>query len=183
MKADAVAGMRTDDAADELRARAGYSLSRDLDRLGDPADALTAAREAVAVLQELLARHPDNKQWTDLEIRTLDFAGGYLDTLSAKDATLGEQASEAYQKAYDLARAAVARNPEDMSILDTSGFAAQSLTVHLATVGRNAEAILPLKEAIAVSDRLVSANPGNQRYRYVEVGNQQSGGGRADAEV
>src|SRR5258708_4078470 len=56
------------------------------------------------ILRELLARHPENKQWTDLEIRLLDFSGGYLDTLAAKDVTLGQQAAEAYREAYETSR-------------------------------------------------------------------------------
>jgi tetratricopeptide (TPR) repeat protein/tRNA A-37 threonylcarbamoyl transferase component Bud32 len=161
-----------DDEAGDVQAMAGYSLARALDPMGEPARALSVARDSRRILEELLARHPENIRLRRQQVYLLDYLGDFLFRLSAHDASLLAQASEPYQEANELARAGVRRNPGDRGILECASFAAMKLANHLDHQHRAAEAIPILRESIAASDELVRNDPSNRRNLYIQVSNQ-----------
>jgi tetratricopeptide (TPR) repeat protein len=169
------AGKADNDAAEFALAIAGYSLARVLDSLNDLPAALSALGDSQHILDDLVAKHPDNVQWSDRRVYLLASKGDLLYRLSDKDKDKARllEAYASFQQANAIAHANLAKNPGNKDALEGVAYAAMKEANHLEHVDRTKEAIPILQESIAAAEELVRKDPASRRNRYIQVSNQQ----------
>jgi tetratricopeptide (TPR) repeat protein len=126
---------------------------------------------ALALVDRLMERNPDNTRWRSLRIVILSEITRHLSRLAAKDPAIRAQATKNARQAYELARANARQNPGDGYALDLAAVMAGQLGIQL-RASKKVDEVLPLYlEAGAIIDQLLKIDPSDRRYLYMKTSN------------
>jgi len=154
------------------RARAGQFLATVTSRMGEYGKALQRVDESKAVLDRLIAAHPQNSTYRQLRANMATSAGSLYRRLAEKDPSLRPKVLESAREAYELARTNVRLNPGDKSLLDSGLVMTVRLANQLNRDGRPQEALQYMLEAAATADELLKSDPANYRNQYLYANNR-----------
>lgn len=166
---DLQAGNPNDEELAFERATAGQRLARVLGPLGENSLALDRNNQALAILLPLIDRHPDNVRYRMLQASIASSAASFLD----HDASKQNEAFAQARQAYDLERANVRQNPGNRRLLDDAAVVTTRYANRISQQqGRGADALPLLREAGAMIDQLVAADPADHRYQSIRCNNR-----------
>jgi serine/threonine protein kinase len=155
-------------AADEdllfIRVRVDFYLARVLNSINQPGKALESNQHALAILNQLLQKHPESGRWRRLKGTTLSGIARSFRQLSENDPSLRSKAIDAAREAYLYTRGEAATNPGDNSIQDATAVDAMALANALSRDGKPLEELPLIEEARVIIDRLVQKDPSNRRF-------------------
>lgn len=158
-----------DDDLAALRADAGNHLTGVLAILGEVIAARDAEAAAVAVLDGLIAKHPENVGWRNLRIKMAASTAGILRRLAVKDPSLKPQLLPAIRLAYTMARENAERNPGNKDVYDLAFVMTVRLANQLARDKAYPESVALLREALTMLDELGKRDPTDHRVLYLRA--------------
>ena len=153
------------------RAAAGNRYSNVLTLAGEYDLALASTNESVAILDPLMAAHPENTRWRADRIRLALGQANLLRRAARKNPALKPQATAAFRAVYMMARDNAARNPGNHTALDLAFVMTARFATQLSLDGDKEGALALQREAATVLDILERSEPADHRSLITRASN------------
>jgi tetratricopeptide (TPR) repeat protein len=160
-----------------IRVRVDFYLARVLNSIDESQKAIERNQHGLAILNQLLEKHPESARWRRLKASMLSGIAHSLSQMSEKDPALRSKSIAAARESYLWARAEAASNPGNNTIQDAAAVDAMLLATALGKDKQIAEELALVEEARTIIDRLVQKDPSNRRFLNMQVKNRALRGG------
>lgn len=154
-----------------LRADVGNRLTSVLAMLGEIGQARDTENVSIAVLDRLIAKHPENVRWRSQKIRMAASSASLLRRAARKEPALASQVTPAYREVYGMARELAAQNPGRKDALELQFVMAARYANQLGLEHKDAEALAIHQESEKIIEALSISNPADRRMLYLRATN------------
>src|SRR5581483_6258245 len=127
--------------------------------------------KSLAVLDPLIARHPENVRWRSQRIRMAVSMATLLRRAARTDPSLAPQVIPAFREVYKMARENAAQNPGHLEALDLYFVMTTRYANQLHNEGDDAEALAMHREAEEIVSLLGRNDPADHRFLSIRANN------------
>lgn len=146
------------------RANIGNRLTAEFAMLGEVEKARDVESASIAVLDSLIARHPENVRWRNQKIKMAVSIATLLRRAARANPALAPQVIPAFREVYLMARQNATQNPGHYGALDLDFVMTSRYANQLGDEGKQAEALTMDREAAQILDVLGKNDPTDHRF-------------------